>query len=78
MNETMKTYITILFNSEGGRPSDVVDELMQLGFKPIAGPYDMVYEWPRQASVREAIEFADQIQLTLEGLGVFFKIETVE
>ncbi len=74
----MKTYITIFFNSDGGRPSDVVDSLVQLGFKPIAGPYDMVYEWPNSANVRDAVIFADQIQMTLEGMGVFFKIETVE
>ena len=73
----MKTYITIFFNSEGGRPSEVVDELVQLGFQPISGPYDMVYEWPNNADVKDAINFADQIQMTLEGLGVFFKIETV-
>ena len=74
----MKTYITIFFNSEGGRPSDVIDSLVQLGFKPIAGPYDMVYEWPNHATVHDAIDFADQIQLTLEGMGVMFKIETVQ
>ncbi len=74
----MKTYITIFFNSEGGRPSDVIDSLVELGFKPIAGPYDMVYEWPNHATVQDAIDFADQIQLTLEGMGVMFKIETVQ
>ena len=74
----MKTYITIYFNSEGGRPSEVVKSLTGLGFKPIAGPYDMVYEWPNHATVQDAIEFADMIQDTLEGLGVMFKLETVE
>lgn len=74
----MKTYITIFFNSEGGRPSEVVDQLVQLGFKPISGPYDMVYEWPQKANVEDAINFADQIQIALEGLGVFFKTETIE
>lgn len=74
----MKTYITIFFSSEGGRPSDVVDELVQLGFQPISGPYDMVYEWPKNADIKDTINFADQIQMTLEGLGVSFKIETVE
>ncbi len=74
----MKTYITIFFNSDGGRPSDVVDSLVQLGFKPIAGPYDMVYEWPDYANVKDAVTFADRIQMSLEGMGVFFKIETVE
>ena len=74
----MKTYITIFFNSDGGLPSEVVDSLVQLGFKPIAGPYDMVYEWPNHANVQDAVDFADQIQMSLEGMGVFFKIETVE
>ncbi len=74
----MKTYITIFFNSDGGRPSDVVDSLVQLGFRPIAGPYDMVYEWPNHANVKDAVNFADQIQMSLEGMGVLFKIETVE
>ena len=29
----MKTYLTIIFNSEGGSPSEVQNQLLNLGFK---------------------------------------------
>ncbi len=73
----IRTYLRVIFNSEGARPSQVVDRLQNLGFRPITGYYDFVYEWPSKATVREAINFADLIHETLRGLGVFFELTTL-
>jgi hypothetical protein len=72
----MISYLTVMFNSEGEKPSMVVDRLHALGFKPTTGNYDFVYEWSKKASIKEAIWFADKIQETLKGLNVIFKLET--
>ena len=73
----MKTFILIWFNSNGSSPSDVNQRLMSLGFKPMQGPYDYVYEWDNSVDVDEILRFGDKVQLSLQGSGVMFKIETV-
>ncbi len=74
----MKTYIKLIFRSEGEKPSEVVDVLYGLGFEPQKGEYDMVYKWDNGASVKEAIWFADKVHTALEGLNVSFWMETSE
>ena len=74
---SMKTYLKVTFNSEGAPPSEVIARLQSLGFKPITGSYDMVYEWGNSATVEDAIWFADKIHETLSGYHVLFQIETI-
>lgn len=74
----MKSYLVVWFNSEGSEPSEVTQRLLSLGFKPIKGNYDYVYEWQGDVSVDEVLSFADKVSLTLEGTNVLFKIETVD
>lgn len=73
----MKSYLTVTFNSEGMKPSEVVDRLHMLGFKPTHGPYDFTYDWGKNASVKEAIWFADKIHEVLKGCNVLFHLETI-
>lgn len=72
----MKTYIKLVFHSEGEKPSEVVDILYGLGFEPQTGEYDMVYKWNNEATVSDAIWFADKIHASLKGLDVSFSIDT--
>jgi hypothetical protein len=74
----MKTYIRLTFNSDGAKPSTVIDRLCMMGFKPCRGHQDLVYEWDRSANVQEAIWFADKIHMALEGLNVHYELETLE
>jgi hypothetical protein len=73
----VKTYLTIWFSSEGSKVSFVTDRLLSLGFQPLTGAYDYVYDWGNSTTVEEAIWFGDKIQETLKGSDVMFKIETV-
>ena len=74
---TMKTYITVFFGTEGAKPSKVFDALNNLGFEPTTGNYDGVYSWDKQATLEDAINLADKIIATLKGMGVMVKLETV-
>lgn len=74
----MKTYVLVQMNSEGANFSKVAETLEDLGFKPITGEYDFVYEWDRNATVKDSLWFADRIQAALKGANVFFRIETIE
>ena len=74
----MKTYLKILFSSEGSSPSDVRDQLLNLGFKATKGNYDFVYEWKEgSTNMDEIIWFADKIHSTLKKSNVNFSVETI-
>ncbi len=73
----MKTYLMLWFNSNGAFPSEVNRSLMSLGFKPVQGNYDYVYEWEDNVDLNEILLFTDKIQMTLNGTGVMFKTETI-
>ncbi len=74
----MKTYLTIMFNSEGTTPSDVKNQLLNLGFKAAKGNYDFIYEWDeKDVKVEDLIWFADKVHAALKNSNVLFSIETV-
>lgn len=72
----MRTYLTTMFNTKGARPSDVVERLQMIGFKPTTGNYDFVYEWDKSATIEDTIYFADKIHEVLKDMGVMFRMET--
>ena len=74
----MKTYLKILFNSEGDSPSEIKDLLLNMGFKATKGNYDFVYEWNKESNeVDDLIWFADKVHSVLKNSKVFFDIETI-
>ncbi len=73
----MRSYLIVWFNSEGGKPSEINQRLMSLGFKPMQGTHDFVYEWGKNVQVEEILRFGDKVQMTLKGLDVMFKLETI-
>jgi hypothetical protein len=74
----MKTYLTITFNSEGSSPSEVRDQLLNLGFKVAKGSYDFVYEWDKETvNVDELVWFADKVHSALKKHRVYFTIESI-
>ncbi len=74
----MKTYLTVFFNSEGARPSEITDLLHNLGFKPIQGAHDFVYDWGTRTNIRDVIWFGDRLHTALKGTGILYKLETLE
>jgi hypothetical protein len=73
----MKTYLTIIFNSEGSSPSEVRTQLLNLGFKAAKGNYDFIYDWDeKNASIEDLVWFADKIHAALKNSNVLFTIET--
>ncbi|MCK4365235.1 MAG: hypothetical protein KAW45_04240 [Thermoplasmatales archaeon] len=74
----MKTYLKIMFNSEGNSPSEIKDQLLNLGFKATKGNYDFVYDWNEESTnVEDLVWFADKVHSTLKKSNVYFTIETL-
>ena len=72
----MKTYLTLWFSSEGERPVEITSRLMGMGFRPVKGEFDYVYDWDKKATLEQAMNLADQVHITLKGCNVNFKIGT--
>ena len=72
----VKTYLTIWFYSEGASPLEVVDRLRALGFKPLRGYHDHVYEWSKKVELEDILQLANAVHETLKGLKVLYKLET--
>jgi len=73
----VRTYLTIWFNSEGAPPTDVMERIQAMGFKPIKGHYDHVYNWGKEPSLEEVLQLANKLHETLRGMKVIYKIETI-
>jgi len=74
----LKTYLKIMFNSEGALPSEIKDNLLNLGFEATKGNYDFVYNWRKDiAEVEELVYFADKVHASLKNCNVYFSIETI-
>jgi len=74
----VKTYLTIMFNSEGALPSEIKDSLLNMGFEATKGNYDFVYKWANNITeIDELVYFADKVHAALKGSNVYFSIETV-
>ena len=56
----MKTYLLLQLDSEGASYAEVAEVLEDLGFRPQQGGYDFVYDWARDASVKDSLQFADR------------------
>jgi len=77
MGKHMKTYLTVWFSSEGAEPSTVAQKLQSMGFKPIKGQHDHVYDWKREPTLDEVLQLVNNVHHTLKGLNVLYKIETI-
>lgn len=72
----MKTYLTMMFNSEGANPVEVVERLRGLGFKPVRGVPDHVYDWGRDVDIEDILQIATSVHETLKGSKVFYQLHT--
>jgi len=54
-----------------------MEALHNLGFELTTGSHDCVYRWDQGATIEEALYLADKVQVTLKGMGVLFKLETL-
>ncbi len=82
----MSRYVTrvqVWFYSEGEMPSKVVEKLLGLGFRPVKGAYDFVYEHTDEELKKvplgtAIVEIADAIHKTLKGFRVLYRLDTSE
>jgi hypothetical protein len=55
----------------------VAEKLRAMGFKPLKGRYDHVYNWGRKIDLEEILQIGTAVHETLKGLKVIYKLETL-
>jgi hypothetical protein len=75
------TRVSIMFNSEGASPSEIIQKLLELGFVAVRGAYDFAYEHQQEdmsdADLMSAIiEISDALHKTLAGFKVMYTLDT--
>jgi hypothetical protein len=73
----LKTYLTVKLGGQTVKPSDLVEKLVKLGFKPLKGGYDFVYDWNQNVSLDEVVLLGNSVQRVLKGGNVLFKMESL-
>jgi len=71
----VKTYMKLVFSSEGAKPSEVIRRLEDLGWKPVIGEHDFVLESGPGEGVGESFRrMLDKLQEALRGTDVRFTV----
>ncbi len=55
----------------------VAEKLRGMGFEPIQGRYDHVYDWGRKVNLEDVLQIGTAVHETLKGSKVLYKLETV-
>lgn len=73
----MRTYVRMVFHSEGASPLDVLKVMRELGFEESMGMHDFVYKWKDRASLDEVILLVGKMHARMKGLDVNYEITTI-
>lgn len=74
----MKTYIRLIYNSQGPKPSEIYKILKDHNFVPVVGEYDFVYDWgeDRAPDMSEILTKLDNFHSALTQHNVIYEVTT--
>ncbi len=73
----MRTYVRVIFSSEGAGPQQVIAVMRELGFEESIGINDFVYKWPDRVGLPEILKLISQMHARLKGLQVNYEVSSV-
>jgi hypothetical protein len=73
----MRTYVRMIFHSEGASPEVVLRLMRDLGFEESMGMHDFVYKWKDKATFDEVIRLVSDMHTRMKGLNVSYEITTI-
>ena len=69
----MKTYVEIFHSVDGEKVIVIFEKMKEMGFEPALGEHDFVYNWKKNVTMPEVIQFLDRVILKLKGTGAILK-----
>ena len=73
----MRTYVRMVFHSEGADPTRVLEVMRSVGFEESMGMHDFVHKWRDRASIDEVVHLVTTMHAALKGLDVSYEITTI-
>lgn len=73
----MRTYVRVIFNSEGADPQEVTRVMRDLGFEESMGMHDFVYKWKNRASMEEVLNLISTMHARIKGLHLNYEVTTI-
>ena len=73
----MRTYVRMIFDSEGAGPAEVLRVMKEMGFEESMGMHDFVYKWKERAAFDEVLQLIGTLHGRLKGLRVNYEITTI-
>jgi hypothetical protein len=73
----MRTYVRMIFDSEGAGPAEVLKVLRELGFEESMGMHDFVYTWKERAEFDRVLGLITTLHERLKGLRVNYEVTTI-
>lgn len=73
----MRTYVRMIFNSEGANPQQVVQIMRELGFEESMGMHDFVYKWRNRATLDEILKLVTDMHTRMKGLSISYEVTTI-
>lgn len=73
----MRTYVRMIFDSEGAGPAEVLGVMKDLKFEESMGMHDFVYQWKERATIEEVMALLTNLHRRLRGLKVCYEITTI-
>ena len=73
----MRTYVRMIFQSEGSSPREVLRAMRELKFEESMGIHDFVFKWTKPPSLDDVLELVTTMHTRLKGLGVNYEVTTI-
>lgn len=73
----MRTYVRMIFQSEGASPKEVLRAMRELKFEESMGIHDFVFKWTKPPSIDDVLELVTTMHTRLKGLGVNYEVTTI-
>ncbi|MGI0053970.1 MAG: hypothetical protein ACREC5_01115 [Thermoplasmata archaeon] len=73
----MRTYVRMIFDSEGAAPAQVLKVLRELGFEESMGMHDFVYTWKERAEFDRVLALITSLHERLKGNRVLYEVTTI-
>jgi len=73
----MRTYVRMIFSTEGASPEDIVPIMHELGFEEAFGMHDFQYKWKKQAGMEDVLKLISKMHKSLKGTHIRYEVTTV-
>jgi hypothetical protein len=73
----MRTYVRMIFHSEGASPVEVLQAMRDVGFEESMGMHDFVYKWKEPEGLDGVMGLVARLHSRLKGLDVHYEITTI-